>query len=95
MSKELPRSIVDLYSELCIKHLKKAKLRPEKIQIQRFQHPILMEQSDKVSEFDDGLIAIGRNHCLNHGNPDCQSCPLSDICRGYNSDPSLITDYRT
>ncbi len=95
VGKETPRHIVDLYNDICIGHLKKAKMRSQKIQIQRFQHPILMQQNNKVSEFDDGLIAIGRNYCLNHGNPDCKNCPINDICRGYNSDPSLITNYRT
>ncbi|WP_025771034.1 hypothetical protein [Thioalkalivibrio sp. HK1] len=95
VSKSVPRSIVDLYNDICINHLKTARRRSERIQIQRFQHPLLMEGNNKVSEFDDGLIAIGRNYCLNHGNPDCKNCPINDICRGYNSDPSLINDYRT
>ncbi len=95
VSEEIPRDMVDLYNDICIDHLKKAKKKPKKIQIQRFQHPILMQRKDKVSEFDDGLIAIGRDYCLNHGDPDCENCPIKDYCRGYNSDRSLIECYRT
>lgn len=83
------------YKTLCVNHLRSHRNAPQKIEIQRFQHPILQLNDQCVSDFDDGLIEIGRNYCYNHENPDCANCPINQHCRGYQSDKRLITEYRT
>lgn len=98
VSKNVPSELFDIYKDICVNHLKTHKREPKKIEIQRFQHALLKQNGDEkltVSAFDDGLIEIGRNYCLNHENPRCTECPINQHCDGKNSDRSLITDYRT
>ncbi len=98
ISKDVPLELSDLYKDVCVRHLKTHKRGPKKIEVQRFQHALLMQNKDEeltVAAFDDGLIEIGRNYCLNHENPRCAECPINEHCKGYQSNNSLITDYRT
>ena len=88
----------DIYKIICVDHLKSHKREPRKVEIQRFQHVLLWKNRNNnltVSAFDDGLIEIGRNYCLNHEKPRCTECPINKHCKGYNSDNSLIRNYRT
>ena len=95
VSAEVPADIRSTYVDLCINHLKSHKKAPLKTEIQKMQHPLLFQEKAKVSAFDDGLIAIGRNYCLNHSEPNCRQCPINRHCEGYQSKRALITDYRT
>ena len=95
VSKRVPTDILATHGDLCIDHLKVNKRKPTTVQIQRMQHSLLFQEGAKVSDFDDGLIAIGRNYCFNHESPDCVKCPINEHCEGYQSNRSLITDYRT
>ncbi len=95
---DIPQDFLDVYNGICINHLKSHKTKPRKVEIQRFQHALLREKSDEnltIATFDDGLIEVGRNFCLNHENPRCTDCPIKEHCEGYNVNNSLITDYRT
>ncbi len=95
VSGQVDEEVRNAYKVLCVGHLRSHKNAPRKIEIQRFQHPILYLNKQRVSDFDDGLIEIGRNYCYNHENPDCAGCPINQHCQGYQSDRSLITGYRT
>ena len=95
VSAQVDQDVQNAYKTLCVNHLRSHKNAPQKIEIQRFQYPILYLNKQRVSDFDDGLIEIGRNYCYNHENPNCANCPISQHCRGYQSDKSLITEYRT
>lgn len=88
-------SVGDLYRALCVEHWRSHKRAPQKIEIQRFQHPLLYRDGRMVSDFDDGLIEIGRNYCYNHDAPNCGECPIRRHCRGRREDRPLIADYRT
>ena len=91
----LAPEFMDDYAEICTKHLRTHKKRPQKPEIQRLQHVFLMREGLGAAEFDDGLIHVGRNFCLNHEAPNCKSCPLRKHCEGRSSRPDLITEYRT
>ena len=91
----LSSEFMDDYAEICTKHLRTHKRRPEKPEIQRLQHVFLLREKMGPAEFDDGLIHVGRNFCLNHEAPKCESCPLREHCEGRKRRPELITDYRT
>lgn len=95
ISRTLPGEIVDAYNEICVNHLKTHKRSPQKAEIQRLQHAMLMMHKKGVAEFDDGLIHIGRRYCHNHDQPDCANCPLRECCEGATSDRKMIDDYRT
>lgn len=93
------KPLLDAYKEIATHHLKTHKRSPAKIEIQRIQHAILLEDHNKTglkpSDFDDGLIFIGTNFCFNHSNPACSSCPIQQLCEGYQVNKNLIHDYRT
>lgn len=98
VSADIPTDLVDVYKGICVNHLKSHKIEPRKVEIQRFQHALLWQSKEEnltVSAFDDGLIEIGRNYCLNHEQPRCESCPINQHCKGYQSNNALITEYRT
>ncbi len=95
VSAQVDEEVRDAYKVLCVDHLRSHKNAPQKVEIQRFQHPILYLNKERASDFDDGLIEIGRNYCYNHENPDCAACPINQHCQGYQSDERLITEYRT
>lgn len=92
---ERAESLRDDYNQICVNHLHTHSKRPQKIEIHRLQHVFLMRENKTPAAFDDGLIHIGRQYCLNHDNPDCKSCPLRTHCEGYNNRQELITEYRT
>ncbi|HAL61250.1 MAG TPA: hypothetical protein DCP08_02455 [Chloroflexi bacterium] len=56
---------------------------------------LLQGQVFTPGKLGDGLMYIGTNFCFNHVNPLCQQCPVNRLCRGYQQDEFLITDYRT
>ena len=95
MTSQVDADIDRAYEEICLQHLKSHKRAPRALEIQRFQHPILFLNQMNVDDFDDGLIEIGRQYCHNHDEPDCGHCPIRQHCKGYLSDPTLITDYKT
>lgn len=83
------------YVELNLNHLKAYKRPPRKIEIQKIPSTFLLEKNDySVGEFDDGLMYVGTNYCLNIENPKCKECPLTNYCDGVKN-KSLILDYRT
>jgi hypothetical protein len=55
----------------------------------------LEDERYSLADFDDGLIHIGTNYCLNTTTPYCKSCHLNHICKGYKERPELIEDYLT
>ena len=98
VSANVPPDLQDIYKDICVNHLQSHTRAPRKVEIQRFQHALLWNQQRKditVESFDDGLIEIGRNYCFNHESPKCEKCPVNRYCEGYQSDKSLIDDYRT
>jgi hypothetical protein len=69
---------------------------PHKVQIQRIPLALLyMDRIGTPGELDDGLMYVGTQFCFNHDQPRCQHCPINEVCRGYQENRSLITDYRT
>ena len=93
----LASGYMDDYAEICANHLRTHSKRPQKPEIQRLQHVFLLRENKELgaAEFDDGLIHVGRNYCLNHDSPRCDECPLREHCEGRKSRPELIQDYRT
>ncbi len=87
------------YAEIAVNHLKSHRRQPAKVEIQRIQHALLLEEYEhsglSVANFDDGLIFIGTNFCFNHSSPLCFRCPIQPLCEGYQVNNKLISDYRT
>lgn len=96
---EMPADIQSNYVDIALNHLKSHSRPPRKVEIQRIQHAYLLQQLDDtgfgVADFDEGLIHIGTNYCFNHAEPLCSHCPISYLCEGFNSNKSLILEYRT
>jgi len=89
-------ALVEAYQRLCTTHLRTNKRLPRAVQIQRIPLAILLQGQDFTpGELDDGLMHMGTNFCFNHASPLCVECPVNRLCRGYQQDPHLITDYRT
>jgi len=99
--KKIPKSIikdkqiVENYKKIVVEYLLVKRREPEMIEIQQLPNAILLGSSFGVGDFDDGLIYIGTKFCFNHTDPECQECPLNEVCVGANMDKSLITDYTT
>ncbi len=93
--RELDKPVLAAYREICLEHLKTHRTAPRKVEIQRIQHAYLLGSKFSAADFDDGLIYVGTQFCLNHAQPRCGTCPLRDMCAGYNENTSLITKYRT
>jgi len=88
------------YREVITKYLKIRK-KPKNVEIQRIPNFLIyklnksMNYNYSIADFDDGLIYIGTTYCFNHENPNCELCPLKDICKAYNKDKELIKKYTT
>ncbi|MEM3667935.1 MAG: hypothetical protein QW388_04750 [Thermoplasmatales archaeon] len=87
------------YTDVTSNYLKIGR-RPQFIEIQRLPNLLIYELtkndlSYSVADFDDGLMHIGTNYCLNHDQPKCKECPINDLCKGYKENESLIKKYRT
>jgi len=94
-AKRNPR-LFEIYCELCCRHLMVLKGTPRTVQIQRIPLVLLLEEGlYTAGDLDDGLMYIGTHYCYNHAEPDCPRCPIRHICRGFQEDRSLITEYRT
>lgn len=97
-STPMPVHYKAIYDILSTMYLMTHKNNPRSVEIQRIQHIFLLENSGKnysVANFDDGLIYIGTNYCFNHAEPLCDRCPLKLLCKGHQTENSLILDYRT
>lgn len=98
-NKVLPQDIWDSYVDLSKNHLMTHSHAPKKPEIQRIQHAFLLSDYPNflygAADFDDGLIFIGTNYCLNHSCPKCDECPINNFCEGYVENRSLIDNYRT
>ena len=95
----IPSHLFSEYVDLSVNYLKTHKRSPKKVEIQRIQHVYLKNNYQKmklgVADFDEGSIYIGTSFCFNHSDPLCDKCPINHLCEGYQSNPSLIDDYRT
>jgi len=88
--------LFEIYCDLCYHHLRVLKGTPRTVQIQRIPLVFLLEEGlYTAGDLDDGLMYIGTHYCYNHAEPDCPHCPIRHICRGFQEDRSLITEYRT
>ncbi len=83
------------YKDVLLNHLKTRKREPTTIEIQQMPNAILLNSKFGIGDFDDGLIYIGTNFCINDERPKCSKCPLNSICKGFNGNEFLITDYLT
>jgi hypothetical protein len=85
----------EAYSCLVVKHLCVAQ-RPKVVEIQRIPLALLLlGGTGTPGEIDDALMYVGTQYCFNHNEPLCSGCPIRQVCRGYQEDPSLIVQYRT
>lgn len=96
----LPRlPVFCAYLLIVLCHMGTAKRLPHKFKIARIPQAYLYggfpAAGLDLANFDDGLIHIGRHYCFNHDQPRCEQCPIGRYCEGYQSNPRLITDYRT
>ncbi len=88
------RDLFERYTVICAEYLRMKK-SPKTIEIQRIPNALLLDTGYGIGELDDGLVYIGTNFCLNHGNPKCKECPIKGLCEGYNNNLNLIKNYRT
>jgi len=97
--KQLPAHLQPVYTDVVMNHLKTNKRPPRKVEIQRIQHAYLLsnfaDTGFSVADFDEGLMNIGTQYCLNISEPKCKSCPINRLCEGHQSNERLITDFRT
>lgn len=99
--RDLPAEIVTCYSDLCRNHLMTSKREPRYREIQRIPGAYLLMEKEigggtyTIEDFDDGLMHVGTSFCFNHGEPNCDGCPLGTACHAKASDQSLIKDYRS
>jgi hypothetical protein len=93
----LPSELRDAYTTICLQHLCANSRAPKKIQIQRLPNAYLLAYGNgtSIADFEDGLIHIGTQFCLNHDAPDCPKCPVRGLCAGACGEKHLIADYRT
>jgi len=88
------------YREIITKYLKIG-MKPKSVEIQRIPNFLIYKlnistnYNYSIADFDDGLIYIGTNYCFNHENPNCDLCPLQNICKAHNEDEELIKKYTT
>jgi hypothetical protein len=88
-------SFKEKYTKIVKNYLKLSDGEPKNVRIQLIPNTILLNTNYGIGDFDDGLIYIGTNFCLNHDKPKCNKCPIKDICYGYKKDQKLITKYTT
>jgi len=87
---------VDVYRNLCVNYLRPNRRPPRRVEIQRIPLAILLAgERFTPGELDDGLMYVGTRFCFNHDQPLCSKCPVRHHCVGYESQRSLILDYRT
>ncbi|MGV9169371.1 MAG: hypothetical protein ACOC38_05445 [Promethearchaeia archaeon] len=86
---------LDKYSEIVTHHLQLKTSKWRKVEIQQIPNAILLDTRLTVGQFDDALMKIGTEYCKNNSNPDCDNCPIADICVGHNSNHNLIENYST
>lgn len=87
------------YKNFVINYWKIGK-QPRKVDIQHIPTIIIQKLNDKGSDltlanFDDGLMKIGTSFCRNHNRPECENCPINDLCLANNENQELIRDYTT
>jgi hypothetical protein len=94
--------LLSVYANILKTYLKIPPSSPRHIKIQHMPNLLiyqlnfsLEEQKYYLADFDDGLMHIGTNYCLNTTTPYCKSCHLNHICKGYKERPELIEDYLT
>jgi len=94
--------ILGEYGNIVKNYLKIARQSPKSIEIQHIPNLLVYrigvlegKQRFSVADFDDGLIYIGTRYCFNHPNPNCENCPVKDLCRGHNEKTDLIKNYVT
>ncbi|GAB4404863.1 MAG: hypothetical protein Kow00123_16790 [Anaerolineales bacterium] len=89
-------NLVAAYQDLCVNHLRTHRKLPKKIEIQRIPLALLLSgRTHTPGELDDGLMYIGTEFCLNHGEPLCGACPIAPLCQGHVDNAGLIQSYRT
>jgi hypothetical protein len=89
-------AIVDANRDLCVRHLRRHKRSPAKVQAQHIPSIVsLIDGTMTPGQIDDGLIKVGTEWCFNTGTPRCVDCPLRGVCAGATEQPALITDVRT
>jgi len=93
-AREIP-DLWQVYCNLVSDHLCAGR-RPRKVEIQRIPLALLLlDGNGTPGGLDDGLMHIGTQFCFNHAEPRCPECPVHHLCRGYQEDRTLITNYRT
>ena len=85
----------DNYQDIAINYLKTKKRPTKNIEIQQTFNVFLKDTEYGIGHLDDGMIYIGTNFCRNHDFPLCASCPIRELCTGFNNNNELIDEYRT
>ena len=93
-AKNVPKHIRENYIKIVKDYMKILKRSPRNVEIQRVPNAVLLNTEYSVGDFDDGLMYIGTNFCFNHDAPDCEKCPIRNICLAQQEE-NLITNYRT
>ncbi|MEM1582768.1 MAG: hypothetical protein QXK89_09720 [Candidatus Bathyarchaeia archaeon] len=90
------------YGNIVKNYLRIARQFPKSIKIQHIPNLLIYKigiiegkQRFSVADFDDGLIYVGTKYCFNHPNPNCENCPIKNLCKGHNEKPDLIKNYAT
>lgn len=93
----LIKPIRESYNKICTRYILSHKKEPTKVEIQRIPLAILHRKGEvlTIANFDDGLMYIGTEFCVNTATPICNKCPLNSLCDGFQKKPKLIRNYRT
>lgn len=85
----------EVYDRILTEHLRTKSSRWRKVEIQHLLNVVAYTNGADLGAVDDGLLHVGLEYCLNHSNPRCGECPLSEFCEGYQTETALVEDYRT
>lgn len=97
---ELGHEKMQHYKELVREYLKIGS-NPRSAEIQRIPNLLIYQLNQindrgySVADFDDGLMHIGTKFCSNNANPQCNICPVKNLCKANLENQNLISNYTT
>jgi len=90
-----PHRFLKNYNEIVTAHLQTKTSRWRKVAIQQIPNALLLNTDLGIGDFDDGAMYIGTEFCKNHDDPNCETCPIKNLCKGYTQHEEWIKNYRT
>lgn len=94
-NRNLEKLNFDLYIKIATEVLMVNKRNPRTLKFQHIPNLLLYDTEFSIGNLDDGLMYIGLNYCFNEQSPNCEDCPINDLCIGCKEKEELITKYLT